>query len=93
MNFEWDDSKNQACFDRRGFDFAYAAQVFFDPKRLMVLDDRRNYGEERYQTMGQIESRIYVVVYTLRPNSTRIISARKANRREVKYYENSTRQN
>lgn len=34
MQFEWDEAKSEACFLARGFDFAYAAQAFFDPDRL-----------------------------------------------------------
>jgi len=37
MDFEWDDAKSEACFAGRGFDFAYAIQVFFDPDRLIEL--------------------------------------------------------
>ena len=90
MNFEWDEAKSDACFDERGFDFAYAAQAFFDPKRLIRADLRHSYGEERFQLLGAIDSRIFVVIYTPRPQATRIISARKANTREVKQYENGT---
>ena len=72
----------------RGFDFAYAARAFFDPDRLVQEDTRYSFGEERYQLTGRIESRVYVIVYTLRNDSMRIISARKANQREVKQYEN-----
>ena len=46
--------------------------------------------KERYQVIGAIESRLYVVVYTPRQETVRIISARKANQREVRYYENGT---
>ena len=90
MEFEWDESKSNACFVERGFDFAYAVRVFFDPDRLVELDDRRVYGEERYQVIGVIESRLYEVVNTPRQDVIRIISARKANQREVRHYENGT---
>ena len=90
MDFEWDETKSETCFRERGFDFAYAARAFFDPDRLIQADDRRNYGEDRYQLMGKIEQRLFVVVYTPRDDVIRIISARKANQREVKHYENST---
>jgi uncharacterized DUF497 family protein len=90
MNFEWDEIKSDACFGNRGFDFAYAAQAFFDPNRLIRADLRHSYGEERFQLLGEIDSRIFVVVYTPRTQATRIISARKANVREVKHYENGT---
>lgn len=90
MNFEWDEVKSQICFTQRGFDFAYVARAFFDPSRIVHADTRRSYGEERYQLMGMIEQRLFVVVYTTRHDAMRIISARKANQREVKHYEDST---
>ena len=91
MNFEWDEAKSQTCFTQRGFDFAYVAWAFFDPNRIVHADTRRSYGEQRYQLMGMIEQRLFVVVFTPRHDAMRIISARKANQREVKHYEDSTR--
>jgi uncharacterized DUF497 family protein len=90
MEFEWDELKSEACFQQRGFDFAYAAQAFFNPDRTIEIDNRRDYGEERYRLTGHIEGRLYVVVYTPRDSIIRIISARKANQREIKRYEDST---
>ncbi|CDS52660.1 Phage protein [Polaromonas sp. CG9_12] len=90
MNFEWDEDKSERCFTQRGFDFTYAAQAFFDPRRIVNADTRLNYGEERYQMMGMGEKRLFAVVYTPRDGAMRIISARKANQREVKHYEDST---
>jgi uncharacterized DUF497 family protein len=65
MDFEWDEAKSDRCFAERGFDFAYAARAFFDPNRLIQADTRCSYGEDRYQLMGKIEHRLFVVVYTL----------------------------
>jgi uncharacterized DUF497 family protein len=93
MDFEWDEAKSEACFRERGFDFAYVAQAFFDPNRFIRADLRHSYGEERFQLFGRIGTRVFVVVYTPRVHSTRIISARKVNTREVKHYENSTHDN
>jgi uncharacterized DUF497 family protein len=90
MNFEWDEAKSGACFQERGFDFVYASQAFFDPDRIVQADTRFNYGEDRYQLTGMIERRLFVVVYTPRQGAMRIISARRANQREVQHYENST---
>jgi uncharacterized DUF497 family protein len=90
MNFEWDDAKSEACFRERGFDFTYAAQAFFDTDRIIQVDNRHSYGEERYQLMGKIEMRLFVIIYTPRHKVIRIISARKANQREIEHYENST---
>jgi len=86
MEFEWDDDKSEACFQERGFDFAYATQVFFDPGRTVLTDDRMIYGEVRYQVYGTVPGRLFVVVFTQRGGRLRIISARKANQREVKRY-------
>lgn len=88
--FEWDDAKSDACFTERGFDFAYVTHAFLDPKRQFDIDRRWDYGETRFQLHGRIATRVFVVIYTLRGTSARIISARKANSREVKAYDNRT---
>jgi len=84
---EWDEFKSDASFPEPGFDFAYVTRAFADPQRLIRLDVRLNYGETRFQLIGKIEGRHFVVVYTPRSAAVRIISARKANRREVRIYE------
>lgn len=91
MEFEWDEAKSGACFAERGFDFAYVVRVFLDPARVIETDDRFDYGETRHRVIGQINGRVFVVVYTPRDGRFRIISARKANRREVSRYEQGAR--
>ncbi|WP_233155070.1 BrnT family toxin [Candidimonas nitroreducens] len=93
VEFEWDKAKSDACFAERGFDFTYVLRVFADPGRLVVKDVRWDYGEDRYQVLGRVETRVFVVVYTLRGSGIRIISARKANQRELKFYENGASKN
>jgi uncharacterized DUF497 family protein len=88
MDFEWDEDKSITCYLTRGFDFAYAAFAFADPDRIIRQDHRFIYGEDRYELIGRIEGRLYVVIYTPRDDRVRIISARKANPRELKRYEN-----
>lgn len=88
MKFEWDADKSDKCFEERGFDFAYALRAFLDPNRIIRKDTRWSYGEDRYQLLGAIERRVFVMVYTIRSSAIRIISARKANQREVTDYEN-----
>lgn len=90
VKFEWDADKSDACFKERGFDFAYTLRAFLDPKRIVRKDTRWSYGEDRYQMLGAIEHRVFVVVYTIRSGAIRIISARKANQREVTDYEDYT---
>ena len=69
-----------------------SARAFLDPNRVVQADTRHSYGEERFQVMGRIEQRLFVIVYTPRRDAIRIISARKANQREVRDYENRTRE-
>ncbi|MSO76393.1 MAG: BrnT family toxin [Alphaproteobacteria bacterium] len=87
MEFEWNKAKSEACHAERGFDFAYAVRVFLDPDRLVEPDDRIDYGEPRYRVLGRIERRIFVIVCTPRGNRFRLISARKANEKEIRRYE------
>lgn len=93
MEFEWDNEKSQACFIQRGFDFAYVAKAFFDPMRMIEPDNRKEYGEQRYRLFGLIDKRLFVVIFTYRQNRIRIISAHKANKGEVYYYDNRSNEN
>ena len=92
MEFEWDGVKNSACFERRGFDFAYAVRAFLDPHRIVAQVRRRDYGEDRHRLLGTVDGRVYVVVYTVRDTAVRTISARKANPKEVADYEHNAHQ-
>lgn len=65
----------------------YVSHAFLDPDRVIRADRRHEYGEERIQMLGQVQGRLFQVVFTLRGTAIRIISARKANVREVKVYE------
>ncbi|MGY6708457.1 MAG: BrnT family toxin [Rhizobiaceae bacterium] len=85
MQFEFDPSKRQDTLDQRGLDMANAAEVF-EGDHLTVEDDRFDYGETRYITIGFMAGRMVVLVWTQRGNSCRIISMRKANEREQKTY-------
>ncbi len=88
MKFEWDEAKNRANVRKHGIDFADAIDIFNHPY-LRAHDDRENYGEERWRALGWMKALVVVVVYTERQgNTVRVISARKATRREVRHYEN-----
>jgi hypothetical protein len=54
---------------------------------LVAPDDRRDYGEERFVSIGPINGRLHVLIFTARDATVRVISLRKANKREVKQYE------
>ena len=88
MQFEWDSDKAAANVSRHGVSFELAMLVFIDNDRLIKRDERFDYGEERIITMGHVNNRLHVVVYTQTNDIIRIISARKANRREQKRYAN-----
>ena len=90
MDFEWDEAKSDLCFEQRGFDFRYVSSAFLDENRVIRADQRFEYGEERFQMLGQVDGRVFQVAFTMRSTRVRIISAYKANLREVKDYENGT---
>ena len=71
MDFEWDEAKSSACFLERGFDFAFAASAFADPDRIIRQDNRYSYDEDRYQLVGRIGKRLFVLVYTPRDDVIR----------------------
>lgn len=91
MEFEWDEAKRQKTLHERGIDFIDAALIWDDPLRQERVDTRNEYGETRYQTIGQGPLGILFVVYTIRTYSdgelvNRIISARRAKKKEIEQY-------
>ena len=86
--FEWDEQKAERNQLKHSVNFLFATRVFDDENRLTVIDYRYDYEETRYITLAKIENRVYVVAFTLRLSNIRLISARKANKKEVKRYEN-----
>jgi len=89
MEFEWDEVKNVLNKQKHNVDFADAVHVFIDKRRVYRKDSRKNYGEDRYQTIGYTKFGMLMVVYTFRDNNgvIRLISARKANKREKRAYD------
>jgi uncharacterized protein len=85
VDFEWDPAKADANLAKHGIDFAEAVEVLADPKRV-ERPDPRSRVEPRVQVIGAAKGRILFVVYTMRGAVCRIISIRKANRRERKAY-------
>ena len=87
MEFEWDENKNIVNLTKHGFDFADAYRVF-DLPMLVALDEREDYGENRYIGLGLLDGRAVVVVYS-EPNEDiiRIISLRKALSQEQRRYD------
>lgn len=87
MKFEWDEQKNQANIAKHELDFADAPKVFRLPLRIS-LDERQDYGEERWIGIGLLDGRVVVIVFIEPDEQTiRIICLRKALPYERKRYE------
>ena len=86
MEVTFDPAKRQVTMEQRGLDFADAAQIFAG-RSLTALDDRFDYGEDRYITYGYLDDRAVILVWTPRDAGRRIISMRYANDRERAHYE------
>jgi uncharacterized protein len=88
MRFEWDDNKAESNFLRHGITFEEAATVFADPYLLLTEDSKHSEQEEREWAIGEAENGLtLIVVFTMRSEQIRIISARKSTKIERKKYE------
>jgi uncharacterized protein len=85
MRFEWDEAKRKTNIRRHGIDFL-AARVIFAGKTVTFLDDRYNYDEKRFLTLGLLWGRPVAIVHTEADGVMRIISIRKASKNEEKNY-------
>lgn len=87
MNFEWDETKSCSNQQKHGLDFELAQRVFDDPLQLTKFDRVVN-GEERWHTIGSIGGlSVILVVHLIDSQNIRIISARRATKRERQSYE------
>ena len=88
MNYTWDENKRNINIKKHNIDFPAAIDVFHDSNRIETIDDRKDYSEERIQTIGYAKPGLLFVVYTYRDNEStrRFISARKANKEEKALY-------
>jgi uncharacterized protein len=77
-NFEWDEAKATDNYTKHGVSFETAIRVFDDVFAIERLDDREDYGEDRYSVLGMVDGRLLYVAFTVREGITRIISARGA---------------
>jgi len=83
LEFEWDPQKAAANLAKHKVSFEEAATVFGDPLGRIVTDPRHSSGEERFVLLGlSQDQRLLAVMYVERGEATRIISARRATRRE-----------
>jgi uncharacterized DUF497 family protein len=88
MRFEvdWDEPKRLINIKERGVDFRDAALIFQGPV-LCKEDTRGDYGEQRYRALGRVDDEYYVVAYTWRGSTCRVISAWKVDEDGRKRYE------
>ncbi len=86
MVYQWNRDKAATNLRKHGVDFADAVSVFSDDLAITIPDER--FDEERFVTIGlDAFGRVLVIVYTLRGDEIRVISARKATRQERRQYE------
>ncbi len=85
MTFEWNNKKRKKNIKKHGIDFSELIGVFEKPM-LTRIDNRKDYGEIRWISLGDLNGNIVVLVYTEEENNVRFISARRATKNEKKIY-------
>jgi len=81
MRFTWSDAKRKLNIEQHGFDFIDAPRVFDGPT-YTYEDDRFNYSEQRFVTLGTLDELVVSIVHTETSRVIRIISLRKATKHE-----------
>ncbi len=85
MKFEWDEEKRFSNIKKHGIDFADIWR-FFESERVIFIDNRFDYGELRFVSIGILAARIITITYTETDEITRIITARKSTKNEQNKY-------
>ncbi len=85
MEITYDPAKNERNIAERGLSFDRAADFEF-AGAVLLIDHRRDLDEVRYRAFGMLDGRLHVLVFVETPNGIRVISLRRANKREVKDY-------
>lgn len=85
MKISFDPAKDEKTKRERGFSLALGAEIIRNRVHT-VLDDRRDYGEDRFISFGYVGERLFVCVFTMRDTTFHMISVRKANDREIARY-------
>ena len=83
--FEWDEAKRRLNLRKHGIDFADAGKIF-DGITFTAEDDREDYGECRFLTLGLLEEQVVSIAHTERNDVIRLISIRKATKHETHHY-------
>ncbi len=85
-DFEWDEAKARRNYSKHGVTFERAKKAFADPFMVEILDEREDYGEERFLLIGMAEGALISVIYAERHGRFRLISARQATKHEQDHY-------
>lgn len=88
MQLEWDEEKRSVNIDKHGVDFLDAALIF-EGTVLTRVDDRKDYGEKRFASLGMADGVLYTVIHTKRGENIRLISAWKGGRKDYEQYKKS----
>ncbi|PMS37812.1 hypothetical protein B0G57_11011 [Trinickia symbiotica] len=86
MLIEFDTVKDESNREKHGVSLAMAGSLDWE-SALIRRDTRSEYSEARYQALGMLDDRLYFVAFTVRGDAIRVISMRKANKREERQYE------
>jgi uncharacterized DUF497 family protein len=86
VDIRFDPTKNDRNIAERGLPFSLVEQLDWS-SALIVEDVRKDYGESRFRVLGLIDERLHAVVFTPRADKVHVISLRKANQREIRFYE------
>jgi len=87
MEFEWDENKSRANKSKHGIDFNTATKLWSDQDRIEI---KTNFpAENRNALIGKIRVKLWTAIFTRRVNATRIISVRRARKKETKLYEHN----
>jgi uncharacterized protein len=85
MKFEWDEAKHAKTLGERGVSFDDGARIF--ARRVLIWEDtRRDYREDRFRAVGETEGEVLHVAFTWRGDVMRIISVRRASRKETQLW-------
>lgn len=85
MQFEWDAAKETRNIASRGIPFSVVERLDFDTALILNVT-RVEDGEDRFKILGMIDGVLHAVIYTPRPPNLRIISVRRASRKEREFY-------
>ena len=86
MEFEWDEAKRRINLEKHGLDFADLDEFDWS-EPVTYRDVRKDYSEARFMALATFRSRVHSVTFTVRGPVVRVISFRRAHRKEVRRYE------